>query len=587
IHSKMKGKNSLITRCLGAGICIVVMVIVVFITRGAGKSEDKKPEEQTVYDTNSRIQSEPDKDWYSLNQDNCLRQDIGNGKEFLFQTMQVEGQNGTDDTIVKLNVNIYRKGETEPFQELQTDFVEQDTDPFVFKDFNADGYLDLIFIRNRSYILVSYLWSQSEQKFVRGPEELDGYDYYKVIVDKDSRNIRVSKEKSGNYESDTYQWSNEIDFELVKSFYDTRTENGALIRIVSFCDGEEQILMDCEYDTNQFPYYIERYNNYCDIICEFYVDKLVWEKTIPVDNLNKTYTLHYAQKIQYDREDEEHVTGYEGHLWVTDEDTKIVKRMFWQSEAPYKNIIWEEQKNAMNNIGEPMLFIQFADGSERTCSLSEILKDPAEAVYEKSMQIDYGIKEYSIDTEKYNSMTEEIYKDAFYRALSSQDKVRTSEEEEVYLKEYWYYQGDSLMQISDEIFLKNLIDNTEFYYMDFDGDGLPELVMDIIGDGLHILKYLPDEEIVEIFFGYERMPYYNLLGSGQLYYCNGMLANKEIWSYDIVDVDGQDSQVIYFEEDFDYKPHKENEDEWWDTAYWVYVDEELGMVQVDEKSYQE
>ena len=34
--------------------------------------------------------------------------------------------------------------------------------------------------------------------------------------------------------------------------------------------------------------------------------------------------------------------------------------------------------------------------------------------------------------------------------------------------------------------------------MDFDGDGLLELVKDIIGDSLHILKYLPEEKIVEI-----------------------------------------------------------------------------------------
>ena len=110
---------------------------------------------------------------------------------------------------------------------------------------------------------------------------------------------------------------------------------------------------------------------------------------------------------------------------------------------------------------------------------------------------------------------------------------------------------------------------------------------DIIGDGLHILKYLPEEEIVKIFFGYERMPYYNLLGSGQLYYQNPTLANKDMWRYDIVDTDGQDHPVIYFEENADYKPHKENENEWWDMAYFVYLDEELGMVQVDEKRYQE
>ena len=60
-----------------------------------------------------------------------------------------------------------------------------------------------------------------------------------------------------------------------------------------------------------------------------------------------------------------------------------------------------------------------------------------------------------------------------------------------------------------------------------------------------------------------------------------------MWEYDIVDADGQDQPVIYFEENADYKPHKEDENEWWDMAYFVYLDEELGMVQVDEKRYQE
>lgn len=152
------------------------------------------------------------------------------------------------------------------------------------------------------------------------------------------------------------------------------------------------------------------------------------------------------------------------------------------------------------------------------------------------MQIDYSVKEYAIDTEKVDAMTDEIYKDAYYRALSGQDMVRTLEGKEVCLKEYWFFQGDSEM-------------------------GMPELVTDIIGDGLHILKYLPEEEIVEIFFGYERMPYYNLLGSGQLYYQNPTLANKDMWRYDIVDVDGQEHSMIYFEENADYKPHKEDKRE--------------------------
>lgn len=583
----MRVKDTLITRGLSAGLCILALVLQVIIAGKTGKAEEENPEKQAVYNPDGRIQEGTNEDWYDLSQDNCLSQDIGNGTELLIQSMKEERQEETSGTTETFDIRIYRKGESEPFQELQADYMEQDAEPFVFCDLNADGYLDLLFIEAKSSghcIHASYLWSNSQQKFVRGPKELDGYNYHAVIIDEDSRRVRVAKTNLDGYENYIYQWSNETDFELVKAFYDTRTESGVTVRIVNFCDGEEQVLMDCEYDTRQFPYYFERYGNIGDIFREFYADNPVWEKKIHVDNPNETYTLLYAQKIQYDGENEEIVTGYAGHLWATDEETRIVKRLFWQSEAPYTKITWEEKGEKQD---EPLLSIQYADGSDRTCTLSEILKDPARAVYEKSMQIDFGVKEYTIDTEKYDSMTDKIYKDAYYKAISGQDTVRTREEGEVYLKEYWCYQGDSLMEMEDETFLKNLIDNTQFYYMDFDGDGLPELVMDIIGDGLHILKYLPDEEIVEIFFGYERMPYYNLLGSGQLYYRNPTIANKGIWEYDIVDEDGQDSLVVCFMEDADYKPHKEDEDEWWDMAYWVYLDEELGLVQVDEKCYQE
>lgn len=392
----------------------------------------------------------------------------------------------------------------------------------------------------------------------------------------DSRTIQVEKTENGCYENATYQWINETDCEPVKAFRETETECGVSVRIVSFRDGEKQVLMDCQYDKSRFPYYFERCSDYNkNIFFDFYSDNLVWEKTVSVKNGRQAYTLYYAQEILYDSENQETVTGYEGHLWVTDESTKIVKRLLWQSEAPYTKISWEKSG----------LYIKYADGSNRICGLSEILQDPAEAVCEKCMEIDFGVKEYPIDTEKYDAVTDQVYKDAYYSAVSGQARVRTAEKEYVYLKEYWHFQGDPYME--DEIFLTNLIDNSQFYYMDFDGDGLPELVMDIIGDGLHILKYLPDEEIVEVFFGYERMPYYHLLGSGQLYYRNGMLANKLMLRYDTVDAYGQVRQIVTFMEDADYKPHKEDEESWWDMACWVYLDEELGMVQIDEERYRE
>lgn len=363
-----------------------------------------------------------------------------------------------------------------------------------------------------------------------------------------------------------------------KTLHKTKTENGVSVRIVGSRGGKERVLMDCAYDTARFPYYFDRYAAFGgndDIFYQFYVDQFVWEKVIHAENPDRAYTLYYAQNTQYDSEDKEKAVGYEGHLWVLDEETRIVKRLFFKSDAPYIKIAWK--RNGLS--------IKYADGSERICTLSELLQDPAEAVCERCMQLDFTAKTYAVDTEKCDAATDRAYKDAYYRALIGGQRVRTAKEGDVYLKEFFAYQGD--LEMEDETFLNNLIENAKFYYMDFDGDGLPELVMDIIGDGLHILKYLPDEDVVEHFFGYERVPYFHLLGSGQLYYENGMLANKRITRYHTVDADGRDKGVVCFMEDADYKPHKEDEGVWWDTAYWVDLYDELGMVQVDEKRYRD
>lgn len=363
-----------------------------------------------------------------------------------------------------------------------------------------------------------------------------------------------------------------------KTITKTKTENGVAVRIVSFLDGEERVLMDCAYETAQFPYYFDKYadlEDENDIFYQFYLDDPDWEKSVHAENADGTYTIYYVQNEKCDNGGRENTSGYEEHLWVTDENTKIWKRLIWQSDAPYTRITWKKSG----------LSIQYEDGSKRTCTVSELLQDPEEAIYERCMQLDFTVKEYTVDTEKQDAAADRAYRDAYYRALIGGQRVRTAKEGDVYLKEFFAYQGD--IEMEDKTFLENLKENAKFYYMDFDGDGLPELVMDIIGDGLHILKYLPDEDAVEHFFGYERVPYLHLLGSGQVYYKNGMIANQMLWRYHTVDANGQDKWVVCFMEDADYKPHKEDEDVWWDTAYWVDLYDELGMVQVDEKHYRE
>ena len=122
-----------------------------------------------------------------------------------------------------------------------------------------------------------------------------------------------------------------------KTLHKTKTENGVSVRIVGSRGGSERVLMDCAYDTAQFPYYFDRYAAFGgndDIFYQFYVDQFVWEKVIHAEKTDRAYTLYYAQNTLYDSEDQEKTVGYEGHLWVLDEETRIVKRLFFKSDAP-------------------------------------------------------------------------------------------------------------------------------------------------------------------------------------------------------------------------------------------------------------
>ena len=228
--------------------------------------------------------------------------------------------------------------------------------------------------------------------------------------------------------------------EETKTLHKTKTENGVSVRIEGSRGGRERVLMDCGYDTAQFPYYFDRYAAFGgndDIFYQFYMDQFVWEKVIHAENPDRAYTLYYAQNKLYDSEDQEKTAGYEGHLWVLDEETRIVKRLFWRSDAPYIKIVWK--KNG--------LFIQYADGSKRTCTLPELLQDPAEAVCERCKQLDFTAKTYAVDTEKCDAATDRAYKDAYYRALIGGQRVRTAEDGDVYLKEFFAYQGDLEMEV--------------------------------------------------------------------------------------------------------------------------------------------
>lgn len=105
----------------------------------------------------------------------------------------------------------------------------------------------------------------------------------------------------------------------------------------------------------------------------------------------------------------------------------------------------------------PIILVIFAGRTEKPDGNDHYeLNGPAEEIYNRSMQIDYSVKEYAIDKTKYDAMTDKIYKDAYYRAISGRDMVRDSEERDVYL---W--------ELNVETFQKVELEYTKFYYMDF------------------------------------------------------------------------------------------------------------------------
>lgn len=521
----------------------------------------------------------------------CLWQNVGEEKSLL---LQISLYRHTSSEGKRYQVEVYWEGEEKPIQSFLTEAAAKGSDlskdfnkdgildmlesqtPFSFWDLNADGYLDFHYIsKSRPQKYFHYFWSPSGQKFVRGPEELE--QYLKCYINnREERKFKVVKE-AGRWEvsSSIYQWSGELDYKLAGTFHVVRPErkNAFLVHMEKEDNGEEKIFMDYEYDMEEYPYYV--YDNF---FMEFFNQEQFWVKTIQSNESGKHYQLSYGREdlSDYELETSDDGAVSEGDLWVLDESTQLIKRLTWRETASYREIQWEDGSFKQEFI------IYYEDGSEKRWTLEEILKDPAKEIYDRSMQIDYTVKESPIDTIKYDIQTDRQYKDAYYKVVSNQIPVRGTKSEKIYLKRYF---DDYVKETTDEEYLKDLIKSTLFYYMDFDGDGMPELVMDIMhGGGLHILKYLPEEDEVEFFIAYPRMPYYNLLGAGQLCYHHPGLANKDMWGYDVVDENGQTESVAFFIEDFNYV---HPDDGSWQGTYWVDLYDELGMVQVDEESYKE
>ena len=179
------------------------------------------------------------------------------------------------------------------------------------------------------------------------------------------------------------------------------------------------------------------------------------------------------------------------------------------------------------------------DGTEEEDNLDEV-----QWIYEKVKEIDFSVREYPIETSVYNEELDKEYKEAFYQVISNQ--VPLSYDDEYY--DVLYFKNILRGHFTDDEFMDCLREKAAYWYMDYDGDGLPELVVEPWGDGVYVFKYDQGEKNVKIISS--ASVGYHLMGAGQYYYENKTSIGYYGYMYIWKDSQGN-RQRVYFDVCFD------------------------------------
>ena len=296
--------------------------------------------------------------------------DLGNGTVIRIQAKIIGTIEGESDTLI-YEAEIYDEKSGELLQEIQVDSTYAFESPFVFEDFNADGYLDITvryFYGINGGSVSHYIFSPSKNKFVQLDPELHYYGTYSV--DYETRRWYEHDHASVYSGCETvYQWKNEMDYEMIKLFSHMQTEGGISVEISRYENGREEILSD-------YIYSYEEYEERDDIWGTYYED-FIWEKELTDKSTGKKYMIRYAEVFLPEEAEKNEGIYYDGRIYVYDEDTYLVSVTHSEIVSESESIEWE------NGDGdkEQALVIHYADGGESTFYLSELIQpdyQPAE-----------------------------------------------------------------------------------------------------------------------------------------------------------------------------------------------------------------
>lgn len=298
-----------------------------------------------------------------------LVHDVGNGVPFSFYIKRdKESEKETEIGESVYSIEIYKNDEKTPFQVIGEASAERN--PFSFEDFNADGYSDLFinyYYGANGGTASHYLWSPTNEQFVKVPEELEYYGFYNV----DPKTRRLYMHHHGSAVSGTettYQWSKEVDYEVIKYFSHDSVwtevgEEDQMEVIVKEYDGNKEIVL------TQYIYTQDEYDAEMNFIWGSYYADFTWEKEVDNPITREKYILRYAQDFRRDDNGEILPNAYVDELYVYNNDTRIVNRLINESTALYSQILWQDK----NADGEEELIIQYEDDTQISYTWEQLL----------------------------------------------------------------------------------------------------------------------------------------------------------------------------------------------------------------------
>lgn len=267
------------------------------------------------------------------------RKDIGEGVPYTFSLQCAADHH---------KLSLYEDAEEgeQLLQELEFEKESKYGVMLSFDDLNGDGYEDLLLVG--SYVEKCCLWSPSQKLYVDMSEELGPFRNY--VPDEENRQLWVHRRGFNCLMRNLYQWSGELDCELLKEFYSeyTYTREGTKweeIVITVRENGADKILSDYIY-----PY--EDYSAKIDELWDIFYLDFVWEQKVTVNGEDNPCILRYAQEKT---KEEDGAVLYTDRLFLFRGDTYLIGSY----SGVVSSVPWEEI--SMDEKGR--LSVTYEDGS--------------------------------------------------------------------------------------------------------------------------------------------------------------------------------------------------------------------------------